>query len=103
VKKTLIILCLAAFSIVPAGQPFFVTAAPVQAQDNWKQEFEDVCGQTQIGDQLEAKELQGLVARCDALKVRMEKLSDPERKVMLSRLKRCRDFFAYLLQIKENK
>jgi hypothetical protein len=82
------ILWLAAFCLVPF-------AAGHSAQNDWKQEFEDLCSRTQAGYQPEAKEIPGLLSRCDALQARVDKLEDPQRKVMRSRLKRCCDYYAY--------
>jgi hypothetical protein len=49
-----------------------------------------------------AGELRHLIARCDALKPRIEKLDEPQRKVTLKRLQMCRDLYAYVLEAKEN-
>jgi hypothetical protein len=73
------------------------------AQDDWKKEFDDACQVREDSDQLTREELQSIIKRCNALKPRIEKLEDPQRKVMLSRLKRCSEFYSYLLDMKENK
>ncbi len=86
-------------SLATNGLPYLGIAF-AYAEEDWKKEFDDICGQTEDGNQLNKEELRGLVVRSDALKSRFEKFEDPQRKVMLSRLKRCRDFFAYLLAFK---
>jgi len=49
------------------------------------------------------EELRSLVDRCDALKPRIEKLDEPQRKVTLKRLQMCRDLYAFVLEMKEKK
>jgi hypothetical protein len=73
------------------------------AQDAWKKEFEDICSKTQDSMSLTADELKSLVSRCDALKPRLEKLDETQKKVYLKRLQMCRDLFAFVLESKEGK
>lgn len=76
------------------------------AMDDWKTEFNAICGKTQNALAFSAAELNGLIARCDALKPRIEKLDDSqatERKVFLQRLKMCREFYAFALGAKGDK
>lgn len=85
-----------------AGPAYAVEKGAAVAQDDWKKEFDDTCQIFEDTEQLGKDELQRLIRRCDNLKLRIEKLEDPHRKVMLNRLKRCRDFYTYLLDIKES-
>jgi uncharacterized protein YdeI (YjbR/CyaY-like superfamily) len=78
----------------------FIATAAVAAQDDWKTEFEDVCSKTQDSMSLSPDELKGLVDRCDALKPRIEKLDETEKKVYLKRLQMCRDLLAFVMQSK---
>jgi len=76
------------------------------AMDDWEKEFNAVCSKTQNAFSFSADELAELIARCDALKPRIEKLDasqDTQRKVFLRRLKRCRDFYAFALDAKAEK
>lgn len=73
------------------------------AQEDWKQEFEVVCSQTQDAMALSAEELSGLIERCDKLKSRMEKLDESARKVYLKRLQLCRDLYVFVLESKRGK
>ena len=72
------------------------------AQEDWKKEFDNICSKTQDALEFSVGELRHLIARCDALKPRIEKLDEPQRKVTLKRLQMCRDFYVYLLEAKEN-
>ncbi|HMK51717.1 MAG TPA: hypothetical protein VK551_04350 [Thermodesulfobacteriota bacterium] len=72
------------------------------SQEDWKREFDNICSKTQDALEFSVGELRDLIARCDALKPRIEKLDEPQRKVTLKRLQMCRDFYVYLLEGKEN-
>jgi hypothetical protein len=74
-----------------------------EAQEDWKKEFEDICSKTQDSMALTADELKRLVGRCDALRPRIEKLDETQKKVYLKRLQMCRDLFAFVLESKEGK
>jgi hypothetical protein len=74
-----------------------------EAQSDWKNEFDDICSKTQDSMALTPDELKRLVGRCDALRPRIEKLEETQKKVYLKRLQMCRDLFAFVLQSKEGK
>jgi hypothetical protein len=71
-------------------------------QEDWRREFDNLCSKTQDAIEFSPGELRHLIARCDALKPRIEKLDEPQRKVTLKRLQMCRDLYAYVLEAKEN-
>lgn len=73
------------------------------AQDDWKKEFEDICSQTQDSMSFTPEELKGLVSRCDALRPRIEKLDESQKKIYLKRLHMCQDLYAYALEAKAGK
>jgi len=74
------------------------------AEESWKAEFDEVCSRTQDAMAFSAEELKNLVARCDAIKPQIEKLSnESQRKVTMKRLQMCRDLFAFMLQNKESR
>jgi len=73
----------------------------VSAQDRddaWKKEFEDICSKNDEVMALNKAEVKALVARCDALKPRLEKLDETTRTVYLKRLKMCRGLFVFVLE-----
>ena len=80
-----------------------IAAAAVAAQDDWKKEFEDICSQTEDSMSLSPDELKGLVDRCEALKPRIEKLDETQRKVYLKRLQMCRDHLVFVIESKSGK
>lgn len=79
-----------------SGEP--VSAAPAEG---WKEEFERICGQTEAATSLTREELDHLLAQSDELLETLERLKLPEAKVYVFRLKRCRSFFQYALELRE--
>ncbi len=79
---------------------FTASAAAIAQDDDWKKEFDDICSRTGDSLSLTPDELKGLVGRCDALKPRIEKLDETQKKVYLKRLQKCRDLMAYVLESK---
>jgi hypothetical protein len=74
--------------------------AAVSAQDDWKKEFEDICSKTQDSMSFTLDDLKSLVDRCDALKLRIEKLDETQKKVYLKRLQMCRDLLVFVIESK---
>ena len=101
-------IALAAALVVLASAPVFsdgrcASAAAASAQDDWKKEFEDICSRTQDSMSFTPDELKSLVGRCDALRPRIEKLDETQKKVYLKRLQMCRDLLAFVLESKTGK
>ena len=82
-------------------------SAYAQDQDDWKQEYADICAKTQDAMGLTVEELKGYIERCEKLQERIDKLSGPqadtERKVYTKRLKMCRELYVFALEYKEHK
>ena len=97
-----LLLCwfLAAILVVPKESFYSGTA---YSQEDWRKEFDEICSKAEDGMAFSVEELRRLVDRCDALKPRIEKLDEPQRKVTLKRLQMCRDLYAYVLEMKEKK
>jgi len=100
-----IVIVIAIFSVIQivSEKVPFLSAGTAYAQDEWKKEFDALCSETQDAMLMSHEKLHDLVARCDALKPRIESLDESQRKVMLKRLKMCKDFYVYVLQSKESK
>lgn len=100
VSSVLRLFVLAAMSCgIPGFLCGMAQAAPLP--DDWRTDFESLCAQTQNAASLSDQELQSLVQRCDALTLRLEKLKDPERRIMLKRLGMCRSLYAFMLDSRE--
>jgi hypothetical protein len=72
--------------------------APAAVAQDWKKEFEDICGKTQDAMALPEEELKILVSRCDKLKPQIEKLDESQRKVYSRRLQVCRDLYQFVIE-----
>lgn len=82
------------------GAGFLAPVRAAQAEENWKAEFEEVCGKTDDSMNMTKEELKALMARCDKLKPLIEAQEETTRKVYLKRLQMCRDLLAYVLEVK---
>lgn len=71
-----------------------------QAEEIWKQEFEEVCGKTDESTAMTKDELKALMTKCDKLKPLIEAQEETTRKVYLKRLQMCRDLLAYVYEVK---
>jgi C4-dicarboxylate-specific signal transduction histidine kinase len=71
------------------------------AEDAWKQEFEQVCAQTDNAMNMTVEQLREYVTRCEKIKPAIEALEPSPRKVFLKRLQLCRDLYKYVLDSKE--
>lgn len=74
------------------------SAFAAEDQIDVKKEFDAVCADTNNAMTLSVEELKRLIARCDVLKPRIEKLEESQRRVMLKRLDMCRELYNYILQ-----
>ncbi len=82
----------------------FAGAVPASSEEKmppWQEEFEEICSMVQAGDALTKEELNELIERADKLMEEIKKLDIPSKKVYLFRLKKCRKFFEYILELKE--
>ena len=66
-----------------------------------QEEFDTLCVHTQDAENLSLERLQELVAECDQLQKKIEASDDPKKKLLLFRLKKCRDFLAYIIELKK--
>lgn len=71
-------------------------------EEEWRPEFEAVCGKTDVSMTLSKEELKDLIKRCEKLEARIGAEEETVRKVYLRRLKMCRDLFGYVLESKES-
>jgi len=96
------LLCLLLTAILAGWKESF-DCGVAYSQEDWRREFEEICSKTENAMTFSAEELRGLVDRCDALKSRVEKLDEPQRKITLKRLQMCRDLYAFVFEMKEKK
>jgi len=65
-----------------------------------QEDFDKLCVHTQDAESLSLERLQELVTECDRLKERIEESNDPKKKLLLFRLNKCRNFLAYMVELK---
>lgn len=75
------------------------SVSPVWADDPWLQEFEDICGMTLEAESMTPDQLKAMVERCDKLKPVIERSENPQRKVYIFRLDKCKNLFLYVLDV----
>jgi hypothetical protein len=80
---------------------FALLQADVGHAAQWKKDFERLCGATAEAQNLPADKVKILIQESNALLKTIEGLKHPEKKVYLFRLKKCRDFFEYVLALSE--
>lgn len=66
-----------------------------------KEDFDKLCVNTQDAEGLSLEKLQELVTECDQLKNRIEQSNDRQKKLLLFRLNKCRNFLAYIIEHKQ--
>ncbi len=80
-----------------------VLLAGTVAAGDWAEDFGRLCGATETAESLSVDELKALIAECDTLREVIEKEAGKQKKVYLFRLEKCRNFFSYLVTLKETK
>ena len=93
-------LCISPSATVVQGIGALSLVRPARAEENWKQEFEEVCGKTDNSMNMTIGELKTLMERCDKLKPLIESQEETTRKVYLRRLQMCRDLLAFVYEAK---
>lgn len=86
------------------GSPgsFLFSPPPAFAEQNWKNEFDEICAKNDDAMSLGVDELKSLIQRCDMLKPRIEALDESTKKVYLRRLQLCRELYFFVLASKES-
>lgn len=82
---------------------YFCLIFSAYAAEEWREEFDYVCGKTDDTMDMKAEELKDLAARCDKLRPIIEGSESPQKKVLLKRLDMCRNLFLYMIEVKEKK
>jgi hypothetical protein len=80
--------------------PYFSSFAAAQA---WIEDFDKICAQADIADTLPTETLQELAVESDRLLAVIEASDDPRKKVYIFRLKKCRNLFAYIMDLRKGK
>jgi len=92
-QRIFFILSLIAITLLPAGES-------LPQEKDWHEEFKYLCSMVDRADSLNMEELNSLIARSDALLKTLETINEPSKKVYIFRLKKCRAFFQYVIELK---
>jgi len=65
-----------------------------------QEEFDALCVHTQDAESLSLEKLRELVAACDQLQKKIAGSNDAKKKILLFRLNKCRNFLAYVIELK---
>ena len=78
----------------------FLTMFPMEEgfadQQDWRQEFARICSKTGAADQLSGQELDSLINDSEKLLKIIGSKDDPDVKLYLIRIKKCRNFFIFM-------
>ena len=85
---------------------FAIIVSPIISlaeEDNAQLEaaFTELCNQSANAEQFSIEKLTEMVAECDSLKEKIANSSHPKKKVLLFRLKKCRNFLAFIIETKQ--
>ena len=80
---------------------FFFLGAGVSEGGSWKEDFERLCSLMEEASGLPVEKLTELIEESDQLLKTIEVIDDPQKKIYLFRLKKCKNFFVYSLELKE--
>jgi hypothetical protein len=72
------------------------------ADTNWRAGFDRICARTADAGKLSSEELGRLIVESDELLEIVAASGDPEGKIYLLRLTKCRDFFVFMRQAVNN-
>ena len=89
------------FIFLTAVLTLILSESPSNAKD-WHEEFKYICSKVEMGDSLSLEELQSLIERSEALLKSLETVNEPSKKVYIFRLKKCKAFFEYLIELKKS-
>ena len=68
---------------------------------NWQENFDHLCGLTDQAETMSVVELRETVKQCDALLAVIDRIDHPQKKIYLFRLRKCRNLFAYMVEVRE--
>jgi hypothetical protein len=76
-------------------------ASAVVYGSSLQEEFDKICVHTQDAESLSLEKLQELITKADQLQKALEVSNDPKKKLLLFRLSKCRNFFSYVIDLKQ--
>lgn len=80
---------------------FSLTSSSFANQESWREEFNELCGDTQKAATLGQDDLNKLVARCGKLSSELEGSDSTQKKAYIYRIEKCRNFYQFLIELLE--
>jgi hypothetical protein len=75
--------------------------SPQASAQPWIEDFDKICSQAEDADSLPTAKLKELVMESDKLLGVIEAGNDPRKKVYIFRLRKCRNLFVYVMDLRE--
>lgn len=73
---------------------------PARAAGAEKIEFDRICGQVRIAPELPIADLEQLIQDCLTLSEALQDSQNPQAKIWIQRLRMCREFFQYCIDLR---
>jgi hypothetical protein len=80
---------------------FLLNIIPCRAAP-WKEDFDRLCGYVAEAESLPTDDLKKISVECDSVLETLRALDAPEKKVYIFRLEKCKKFFQYILELRDN-
>jgi hypothetical protein len=78
-----------------------LTSSSYANQELWREEFNELCGDTQKAATLGQDDLNKLVARCGKLSSELEGSDSTQKKAYIYRVEKCKNFYQFLIELLE--
>ena len=75
----------------------------VYSFNDWRSEFDYLCGRTDEAMTMESKELIDMIERCQMLIPVIEALEIPQKKIFFRRLESCMNLYHFVLESKDQR
>jgi hypothetical protein len=86
-----VLLVLLVVALLGGGRPGFA-----EAEGGWREEFDRICARTGEAGTMSEVELDRLIVDSEKVREQIEASNEPDRKVYLFRIGKCRDFFVFM-------
>lgn len=83
------------------GMVCLAAALPATAEENWNDQFEEICGKVQSADSMSDQEIAAMMDKADKLLPVIQASNNPGKKVFVTRLKRCRGVYEFMLDTRK--
>jgi len=78
-----------------------LTSSSYANQESWREEFNELCGDTQKAAAFGQDDLNKLIARCGKLSSELEVSDSPQKKAYIYRIEKCKNFYQFLIELLE--